>query len=209
MNTPTEHLPTDETRAALTVAIVNHDRLREAVARATARAAEAEIARAHAEEKHAGLVADALMDDKPTPPKPAGLSAVQSADDSADAALELLHRRLLAAEGMAHSAASQHLEAGMKIVIDEQVQAGADALARLVKAAADLNAARGTNHLRTALELVSQRTCDDGLHLTAVRVLAAEVPQIAQAVGLYEIRLAEAVRPISSESITAILEQHS
>ena len=206
MSNPPEHLQTDETRAALTAAIVNLDRLKEAVTRATARAAEAEIARANAEEKHAALVADALMEDRATPSKPATLSAVQAADDSADAACELLNRRLLASEGAVHGAAAAHLEAGMKLIIDDQVHAGTDALARMVKAAADLNAARGIGHMRNAMELISQRTWDDGLHLVAVQGLAAEVPQISQVVGMYGIRIAEAVKPITAEAVAAILK---
>lgn len=207
MNTTTEHLPTDETRAALSAALVNRDRLLEAVARATARAAEAELARADAEERHANVVADALLDDKPTPAKPAALSAVQAADDSADAALELLNRRLLAAEGMAHGASTAHVDATLEIIISDQVKAGTDALSRLVQAASGLNSARGTNHLRSALELVGLHNWTDGLGLSAVRTLASEVPMIPSVIGLYEVRIAESVRPLSPQTITAILTE--
>ena len=206
MNTQPEHISTDETRDALAAALANRDKLKEAVTRAITRAADAEVARSAAEENHAAVVADALFDDKPTPGKPAALSAVQAADDSADAALELLNRRLLAAEGVAHTAAVVHVEAKLAVIIADQVKAGDEALVRLVQAAVDLHAPRGTSVLRSALELCSQYNWPEGQTLVAVRALAAEVPLIPRVAAIYESRLAESVKPLEHKNIVAILK---
>lgn len=139
--------------------------LREAMARCEAHADQTESDRSNAERAHAGQVADAMVSGAPVPAKPPKLSSLQQADQSADAALGIIRRRITELEGKTRMAA---IEEGLRRMAAQYDYAGDeahDALREVMTAMARLHDATGlvafqgmVDHVHHAFEAFRSRT---------------------------------------------------
>ena len=179
----TDQLP--EPLTPLQAARVSRDRLALALATAQSRAVLTERQRAEAEEAHASTVADALCSGQKTPVKPATLSALQSADDAADAALAIIEARLATASGEVQSLAHEAALAVVRSHAERAVAMAHDGRHQVVAGFARLVAGAGVAHARLIAEdILSWNQWPDDTRQRAVAAVRDEVPELASVAGL-------------------------
>jgi hypothetical protein len=190
----------------LTAARADLQRMRTALELARQRAADAETARQEAEQKHANTVADALLASDKTPSKPAALSAIQSADDSADAALAVIESRVRSAEGELQNAAHCLVEDSINTLAQSRASESREALKALVAPFEALIAAVGLNGARyAATEMLGRPFKDDSADaITKIVELVPEAQHIRQA---WDIRCAEVHVLPSPDEIATLVDE--
>ena len=196
----TEHLD------RLTLARSENLRMKAALELARQRAADSEIARQDAEQRHANTVADAMLAGDKTPSKPASLSAIQSADDSADAALAIIEARAKSAQGELDGAAYRLVEDAITDLAQRRAIASRQALRDLIAPITALVASIGLNGARyAAAELVSRPFMDSsGDEITK---LAELVPEVGQIRAMFDIKAGEEHTVPSPADIGALVDE--
>ena len=183
----------------LNLARTENQRMQSALVLAKQRAMDTENARQEAELAHANLVANALLDGGKTPVKPASLSAIQSADESADAALAIIEARAKSAEGELQNAASDAVIFAVTELGKLRALESRAALEALIMPFRSLIAAVGINAARYAVaELISRPHADRSND--AISEIVQLVPEASQIRQLADIKFAEEhVTPSPSE----------
>lgn len=115
----------------------DHQRLTTALDEARRRAIQTESDRLAAEETFAQAVANSLVSGKALPAKPAALSAAQAADDSTDAAVQIIEDRLRKLTANLHTVMHQR---GLNLLHDEYAAAAKTARQALHQIAAGIAA---------------------------------------------------------------------